>query len=557
MIAAISVLRPDARVEKVNRATPGKTVPTEPAPPITNRVLTSQLTDPIEPGIASDKDAKARHREVLIVFSGLMLGMLLAALDQTIVATALPTIVGDLGGLSHLAWVVTAYLLTATASTPLYGKIGDMYGRKLIFQVAIVIFLVGSALSGLSANMTELIAFRAFQGLGAGGLMVGSQAIIGDIVSPRERGRYQGYMGSVFALASVAGPLLGGFFVDNLSWRWVFYINLPIGIVALFVTSAVMHLPKRRSPHRLDYLGTALLTAAVTSVILLTTWAGTEYAWLSPQIIGLAGASAILLAFFIRTERRAPEPVLPPHLFRNQLFDIANAAGFLLGFVMFGAIVFVPLLLQVVYGSSAVISGLQLLPVIGGMMITSIVSGKLITKLGTYRIFPVIGTALVALGMYLMSLLTPHSSYTVAATYMLVLGLGMGLVVQVLVLVVQNAVEYRDLGTATSSSTFFRTIGGSFGVAIFGAIFYNRLAVNIPRALPPRVRKLVHVSSLQNPAHLRSLPPRIHEGIILGFSQSLHTVFLWAVPLACIGFLMALRLKDVPLRDSVDAELKH
>ncbi len=498
--------------------------------------------------------APRSHREVMIVFSGLLLGMLLAALDQTIVATALPTIVGDLGGLSHLAWVVTAYLLTATASTPLYGKIGDMYGRKLIFQAAIVIFLVGSALSGLSQNMTELIAFRAFQGLGAGGLMVGAQAIIGDIVSPRERGRYQGYMGSVFALASVAGPLLGGFFVDNLSWRWVFYINLPIGLVALVVTSAVMHLPKKRSPHRLDYLGTALLTAAVTGVILLTTWAGTEYAWLSPQILGLAGASALLLMIFVRVELRAREPVLPMHLFRNRLFDVANGAGFLLGFVMFGAIVFVPLLLQVVYGSSATISGLQLLPVIAGMMITSILSGKMITRLGAYRIFPIIGMALVAVGIYLMSLLGPHSSYYLAAAYMLVLGLGMGLVVQVLVLVVQNAVEYRDMGTATSSSTFFRTIGGSFGVAIFGAVFYNRLGYNLPRALPRAARKLVHVSSLQNPAVLAKLPPRIHRGIILGFSQSIHTVFLWAAPLAFAGFLLVLLLKEMPLRDTVGSQ---
>lgn len=493
----------------------------------------------------------ASHREVLIVFSGLLLGMLLAALDQTIVATALPTIVADLGGLSHLAWVVTAYLLTATASTPLYGKIGDMYGRKRIFQAAIVVFLIGSALSGLSQNMTELIAFRAFQGLGAGGLMVGAQAIIGDIVSPRERGRYQGYMGSVFALASVAGPLLGGFFVDNLSWRWVFYINVPIGLVALFVTSTAMHLPTRRAVHRLDYLGTALLTAAVTAVILLTTWAGTQYAWLSPQILGLAGASVLLLIVFVRTEQRAREPVLPMHLFRNRLFDVANGAGFLLGFVMFGAIVFVPLLLQVVYGSSATVSGLQLLPVIGGMMITSIASGKMITRLGTYRAFPILGMALVAVGMYLMSLLGPHSSYYVFAAYMLVLGLGMGLVVQVLVLIVQNAVEYRDLGTATSSSTFFRTIGGAFGVAIFGAVFYDRLAYNLPRALPPSARKLVHLSSLQNPAHLATLPPKIHDGVILGFSQSIHTVFQWAVPLAFAGFLLVLLLREMPLRDTV------
>jgi EmrB/QacA subfamily drug resistance transporter len=424
------------------------------------------------------------RRQVQLVFIALMLAMLLAALDQTIVSTALPTIVGDLGGLSQLSWVVTAYILTSTVSAPLYGKIGDLYGRKRIFQAAIVIFLVGSALSGLSQNIGQLIAFRAIQGLGAGGLIVGAQAIIADVVSPRERGRYMGYFGAVFGLATVAGPLLGGYFVDNLSWRWVFYINLPLGALALLATALFLRLPVSHVHHRIDYLGAALLAAGVSSLVLLTTWGGTEYAWGSAEIIGLGIAGVVLLAAFVFVERRVAEPIVPLDLFRNSVFSVSSAVGFIVGFAMFGAIVFLPQYQQIVKGVSPTTSRLLLLPLMAGLLVASIGSGQLITRYGRYKLFPITGTALMTLGLFLLSTLGPKTSQVVSSIYMAVLGLGLGLVMQVLVLAVQNSVEYRDLGTATSVSTFFRSIGGSFGVAIFGTIFNNVFKHHLSHDLP-------------------------------------------------------------------------
>jgi EmrB/QacA subfamily drug resistance transporter len=491
------------------------------------------------------------HRQILAVIGALMLGMLLAALDQTIVATALPTIVGDLGGLNQLSWVVTSYLLASTISTPLYGKLGDLYGRKGLFQAAIGIFLVGSMLSGLSQNMVQLIAFRAIQGVGAGGLMVGAQAIIGDVVPPRDRGRYQGLMGGVFAIASVAGPLLGGFLTDNASWRWIFYINVPIGALALVVTSTVLHLPRHRVSHRIDWLGAALLAAGTSALILMTTWGGTEYAWGSPMIIGLAAAGALLLASFIYVERRAAEPILPLRLFRNSVFNVAGGVGFIVGLAMFGAVTFLPVFLQLVDGASATSSGLNLLPLMAGLLLASIGSGQLISRTGRYKIFPVMGTMLTALGMFLLSTIDAHTSRTVISLYMVVLGAGLGCVMQVLVIAVQNAVEYRDLGVATSSATFLRSIGSSFGVAIFGAIFSNQLATNLTRNLPAAVLRsgAINPSSLQgNPAALQHLPPLIHMGLIDAVAQSLHVVFLAAVPVLAVGFLLSLLLREVPLQ---------
>jgi len=496
-------------------------------------------------------------RQIYTVLGALMLGMLLAALDQTIVSTSLPTIVGDLGGLNQLSWVVTSYLLASTISTPLYGKLGDLYGRKALFQLAICIFVVGSMLSGLSQNMLELISFRAVQGLGAGGLMVGALAIIGDVVSPRERGRYQGWMGGVFALASVTGPLIGGFLTDSASWRWIFYINVPIAAVALVVTSVVLTSHGRRVSHSIDWVGAFLLAAGASSLILLTTWGGTQFAWGSAPIVGLAIAGALLLTAFMLVERRVAEPILPLRLFRNSVFDVAGGVGFVIGLAMFGAITFLPVFLQLVDGASATASGLNLLPLMAGLLTASITSGQLISRTGRYKIFPVVGTGLAAVGVFLLSTIDPHTSRLVISAYMVVLGAGLGCVMQVLVIAVQNAVEYRDLGVGTSSATFLRSIGASFGVAIFGAIFSNQLAANLKKNLPASVLRngAINPSSLQgNPAALQHLPAAIHTPLVNSVSESLHVVFVVAVPVLLLAFVLTLFLREIPLRTRAQSQ---
>lgn len=482
------------------------------------------------------------NRQLQLVFAGLMSGVLLAALDQTIVATALPTIVGDLGGLAHLSWVVTAYLLASTTSTPLYGKISDLYGRKTVFQAAIVIFLVGSALSGLAQSMGQLIAFRAVQGLGAGGLMALAIAIIGDVVSPRERGRYQGYIGAVFAVASVAGPLLGGFLVDHLSWRWAFYVNLPVGVGALLVTSVALDLPFRRTGHSVDYLGAALLVAGVTCVLLVTVWGGDRYGWDSPTILGLAGTGALLLGAFAVQEQRASEPVLPPRLFRDPVFRVATATLFLIGVAMFGAIVFLPLFLQVVVGASATSSGLLLLPLMAGIVASSVVVGRVISRTGRYRWYPVAGTALMTVAMGLLATMNADTSRTTASWYVALLGVGLGTVMPVMILAVQNAADQRDLGTATSAATFSRSMGGSFGVALFGAILASRLAHQLPGVDPEALQA--------SPSQLRALSPAAHQAVVEAVAHSLHVVFLAAIPVALAAFLVVLFLREQPLRES-------
>ncbi len=487
------------------------------------------------------------HRQILLVLSGLMLGLFLAALDQTIVATALPTIAGDLGGLDQLSWVVTAYLLTSTASAPLYGKVSDMYGRKIVFQFAIVTFLVGSVLAGLSQTMGQLIGFRAIQGLGAGGLIVMAMTIVGDVLSPRERGRYQGYIGSVFALASIAGPLLGGFFVDNLSWRWVFYINLPIGLAALFVTATVLDLPFRRVDHPVDYLGAGLLVGGVTSLLLVMVWGGSQYEWDSPVIIGLAVLSMLLLGLFILQERRVAEPILPLRLFRNRTFSITSSTAFIVGLGMFGAIVFLPLFLQVVLGATATNSGLLLIPLMGGVVTTSIVSGRLISRTGRYKIYPLVGTVLMALGLWLMSTMGTETTVLRVSVYMLVFGTGMGLVLQVLVIAVQNAVEARDLGVATSSSTFFRSLGGSFGTALFGAILTSQLASRLAPLLPPGFNVGEATGS---PELIAQLPATVRNDVIEAFSHAITTSFAVAIPFMVVGLILVLFLPEIPLRDT-------
>jgi EmrB/QacA subfamily drug resistance transporter len=490
--------------------------------------------------------SSATRPHVRVVMTGLMLVMLLASLDQTIVSTALPTIVGDLGGLTHLSWVVTAYLLAVTVVTPLYGKLGDLYGRKVVLQAALILFLVGSALCGLSQSMTELIAFRAIQGLGGGGLMVSAQAAIGDVVPPSERGKYTGLFGAVFGVSSIAGPLIGGFLTSHASWRWIFYVNLPVGIAAFGVIAFALPSVTERRRHSIDYAGTLALAIGLSSLILLTTLGGNTYDWNSPQIIGMGLISVIAIALFAWIEKRAAEPILPPSLFRNRVFVVCSAVGLVVGFALFGALTYLPLFQQVVRGLSPTASGLQLLPVMGGLLVTSIASGQIIVRTGHYRVFPILGTAVAAVGLWLLSSLDASTSSGVAALHMLILGLGLGMVMQVLVLATQNAVSYAQLGVATSGATLFRSIGGSLGTAVLGAVFTAKLNSDLPGSAS---------SGSFSAAAIKRLPEPQHHIFIHAFTDSIQLVFLVATGVMLVAFALSWFIQEKPLRQTVESSV--
>ncbi|PHX76283.1 MAG: MFS transporter [Actinobacteria bacterium] len=523
---------------------------------------------------ANSSPAGLTHRQILVVLSGLMTGMLLAALDQTIVSTALKQIVEDLDGLDHYTWVVTAYLLTSTATTPLYGKISDLYGRRPVFQFAIITFLVGSLLAAFSTNMTELIATRAIQGLGGGGLMALTFTIIGDIIPPRERGRYQGYFGAVWGLSSVAGPLLGGYFSDSgnilgiTGWRWIFLINLPFGIVALVVTSIVLHIPKVRREHKIDYLGAITMIAAVSSILLAIAYSVPAHGWSDILTLAYFAVGILLTLAFLQIERTAIEPILPLDLFKNDIFSVTSGIGFIIGAGMFGALVMLPLYLQVVQGNSATESGLKLIPFMLGILTMSILTGKRISKTGKYKKFPLIGSLVMTLGLLLMTTLSISTPFWQLAIFSMLIGMGLGLTMPTMVVAVQNAVDFKDMGVATGANTFFRSLGAAFGSAIFGTILTNRLAVHIDSGMaqlaisnPAAAESFdpALLGQLQNSTSvLATLPTEVTETVLQSFVYSFHDVFWTAAPITAIGILLALLLREIPLRSNEDhAAARH
>jgi EmrB/QacA subfamily drug resistance transporter len=483
-----------------------------------------------------------------VIFIGLLLGILMSALDQTIVATALPTIASDLHGLKEISWIITAYLLGQTISIPIYGKIGDFIGRRNAFHLAIAIFLAGSIVTGLSQSMGMLIALRAVQGIGAGGLLVGAQTIIAEIVSARERGKYMSIMGPMIGVATVLGPLLGGYLTQHATWRWIFYINVPIAAAAVIVTTRTLKLPRPQSKRRTDLAGTALMAAAVTSLILALTWGGRRYAWTSAIIIGLLAAFIILVPLFLRAERRAEEPILPLRLFRDDVFRINTALALVIGIAMFGAISYLPTFLQLSLGASATFSGVLLLPLMGGLMAAAVVTGQVISRTGRYKVFPIIGTAIAAIGLYLLSLMNAGTSRGESSLYMVVLGVGIGFIMPTLVLTVQNSVGVKDMSPATAGVNFFRQIGAAFGTSLIGSLFIGRLTTNLAHSLPPGAAAKIgqHASGI-NPAQLAKLPPNIAHDFVVSYANALTPLYVYFVPLLAAGFVLAWFLKEKPL----------
>ena len=487
------------------------------------------------------------HRQILVVLGGLMAGMFLAALDQSILGTALPAITSDLGGLERMSWVVTAYLLTSTASTPLWGKISDLNGRRPIFQLAIVIFVLGSVLSGLAQNIEQLIGFRAVQGLGAGGLFALALATIGDVIPPRERGRYQGYFGAVFGTSSVLGPVLGGWLTDGPGWRWVFWINVPIGLGALLVTSLALKLPHTRREHTIDYLGAALVVASVTSLLLYTAWAGPEAGWTSLFALGLLAAGAVLAVLFVLVELRAVEPIIPMELFRDRIVSLSLVFVFIIGLAMFGALVFMPLYLQIVAGMSPTRSGLAMLPMVAGLFATSISAGQVMTRTGRYKMFPIVGAAVVLVGLLLLSDLGVDTPYWRAGLAMFVLGAGLGCTMQILVTAVQNAVQRRHMGSATSSVTFFRSMGGAFGTALFGAILSSRLGGYLAERLPAGTGGNLPEVDTSDITAIQALPPALQDQVVESFALSLQDTFVTALPFVAVALVIAFFIPEKAL----------
>ncbi|MFJ6696264.1 MDR family MFS transporter [Streptomyces sp. NPDC091272] len=506
-----------------------------------------KTTGQAAPETPTTEQTGKQPRSVRVVLLALMIAMLLAMLDNMIIGTAMPTIVGELGGLEHLSWVVTAYTLATAASTPIWGKLGDLYGRKGIFLTSIVIFVLGSVLSGVAQDMSQLIGFRAVQGLGAGGLMVGVMAIIGDLIPPRERGKYQGMMAGVMALAMIGGPLVGGAITDHLGWRWSFYINVPLGALALVMITVVLHLPKKeRGKPRIDYLGTALLTVGITSIVLLTTWGGSEYAWGSAQILGLGAVGILSIAGFLYVETKAAEPIIPLHIFRNRNFTLMSVIGFIVGFVMFGAVLYLPLFQQSVQGASATNSGLLLLPMLMSMMVVSLVVGRITTSTGKYKMFPIMGGALVTVGLFLLSTMDTDTTRLVSGVYMAVLGAGMGFLMQITMLVAQNSVEPKDMGVASSSTTLFRTLGSSFGVSVMGALFTARVTDSM-------VSQGASSGGLPQGAaldanSLEKLPAAMREMYQVAVASGTHGAFLLGAGIAVIAFVAAFFVKEVVLK---------
>ncbi len=489
------------------------------------------------------------HRQIQVILIGLLSGMLLAALDQSIVGTALPRIVSDLGGLNHITWVVTAYLLTSTASTPLWGKISDLYGRRIIFQITIVIFLIGSALCGLAQSMPQLILFRAIQGIGGGGLMAIAFAIIGDVIPARERGRYSGYFGAVFGVSSLAGPLLGGWITDNISWRWIFYINLPVGLVALVVTSMVLKMPVIKREAKIDYLGATSIVTGVSSLLLYLNWAGERFGWMSPAALAFVAVFAAMVVAFIFIELRAAEPIIPMQLFKNPIFSVANAFGFLIGFALFGGAIYLPLYLQTVKGMSPTESGLAMLPMVVGTFSMSIISGQLITRTGKYKIYPIIGSVILLAALFLLNTLHVTTPYWQVAIFAFLFGVGLGLAMMTIITPVQNAVQPRDIGTATSATTFGRSLGGAIGAAFFGAVMTSRLAHYVA-AIPEIAKGSLPVGEVNtnDMAAIHQLPEPLRTEVLTAFTSSVTDVFLYVMPVIALALVIVLFLKEIPLR---------